>query len=56
MSDFWHKISIWVEVGIIIFTLFLIAVDGFSIKYIVILVGDTVSLLFDLLERKSRNP
>ena len=54
MGSVWRKFSIFIEVGIIVFTLFLIVVDGISLKYIVLLVGDSISLFVDLLERYER--
>lgn len=55
MRDFWEKFNIWIAVGIIIFTLFLLVIDGVKTKYIVILVSDIVFLVFDLLVRKYGN-
>lgn len=55
MRDFWEKFNIWIAVGIIIFTLFLLVIDGVKTKYIVILVSDIVFLVFDLLARKYGN-
>lgn len=54
MRDFWHRFSIWFEVGFIIITLLLFLIDGFSIEYVVTLLGEVVILLLDFWEKKSR--